>query len=97
VRGEHQAEADLHREAIGDRDEHTGPQLETPTIRVPMRFQRRGGRKLILTPEGATSPPRKPARDETLIKSLIRAHTVGGAGSRAAARSRSPTSRSRKA
>jgi hypothetical protein len=39
-----------------------------------MRLQRRGGRKLIMTPEGAAAPPRKPARDETLIKALVRAH-----------------------
>jgi hypothetical protein len=30
------------------------------TIRIPMRLQRRGGRKLIMTPEGATPSP-KPA------------------------------------
>jgi hypothetical protein len=27
-----------------------------------------------MTPEGATVPPRKPARDETLIRALVRAH-----------------------
>jgi hypothetical protein len=51
--------------------EHTGPQLGTPTIRVPMR---RGGRKLFVTPEGATAVPRKPACDETLIKALVKTH-----------------------
>jgi hypothetical protein len=50
-----------------------GLEVDTLTIRIPMRLQRRGGRKLIMTPEGAT-PPRKPARDETLIKALVRAH-----------------------
>jgi hypothetical protein len=44
------------------------------TIRIPMRLQRRGGRKLIMTPEGVTAPARKPSRDETLIKALVRAH-----------------------
>ena len=39
-----------------------------------MRLQRRGGRKLIMTPEGVTAPARKPSRDETLIKALVRAH-----------------------
>jgi hypothetical protein len=73
-RGEHQAEADLHREAIGDRDRAHGPLLETPTIRIPIRLQRRGGRKLIMTPEGVPGFPRKPTRDETLIKALVRAH-----------------------
>ena len=36
--------------------EHTGPEVETLTIRIPMRLQRRGGRKLIMTPEGAVVP-----------------------------------------
>jgi hypothetical protein len=41
---------------------------------IPMRLQRRGGRKLIMTPEGVAAPARKPRRDETLIKALVRAH-----------------------
>jgi hypothetical protein len=44
------------------------------TIHIPIRLQRRGGRKLIMTPEGAAVPARKPSRDETLIKALVRAH-----------------------
>ena len=43
------------------------------TIRIPIRLQRRGGRKLIVTPEGAVPTP-KPSRDETLVKALVRAH-----------------------
>ena len=39
-----------------------------------MRRGYRGGRKLILTPEGVAAPPRKATRDETLIKALVRAH-----------------------
>jgi hypothetical protein len=39
-----------------------------------MRFQRRGGRKLILTPDGAAVPAPKPRRDETLVRALVRAH-----------------------
>jgi hypothetical protein len=53
--------------------QHTGPQLETLTIRIPMRLQRRGNRKLIMTPEGAAAPAPKPRRDETLIKALVKA------------------------
>jgi hypothetical protein len=49
-------------------------ELDTLTIRIPLRFQRRGGRRLIMTPEGVTAPARKPSRDETLIKALVRAH-----------------------
>jgi hypothetical protein len=51
-----------------------GPRVETLTIRIPMRLQRRGGRKLIMTPEGAAVPTPKPPRDETLIQALVRAH-----------------------
>ena len=54
--------------------EQAGLEIETLTIRIPMRLQRRGGRKLIMTPEGAAAPSPKPRRDETLIKALVRAH-----------------------
>jgi len=54
--------------------ERTGLEVDTLTIRIPMRLQRRGGRKLIMTPEGAAMPTTKPRRDETLIKALVRAH-----------------------
>ena len=57
---------------MGDRTSH---EIETLTIRIPMRLQRRGGRKLIMMPEGAAVPPTpKPSRDDTLIKVLVRAH-----------------------
>ncbi len=49
-------------------------ELDTLTIRIPMRLQRRGGRKLIMTPEGVAASARKPRRDDTLIKALVRAH-----------------------
>jgi hypothetical protein len=49
-------------------------EFETLTIRIPMRLQRRGGRKLIMTPEGSAAPAPKPRRDETLVKALVRAH-----------------------
>jgi hypothetical protein len=38
-----------------------------------MKARRRGGRKLIMTPEGAVPTP-KPRPDDTLLKALIRAH-----------------------
>jgi hypothetical protein len=53
---------------------HAGLEVDTLTIRIPMRLQRRGGRKLIMTPEGVAAPARKPSRDETLVKALVRAH-----------------------
>jgi hypothetical protein len=49
-------------------------ELDTLTVRIPIRLQRRGGRKLIMTPEGVAAPARKPRRDDTLIKALICAH-----------------------
>jgi hypothetical protein len=54
--------------------ERMGFEVDTLTIRIPMRLQRRGGRKLIMTPEGAARPTPKPRPDETLIKALVRAH-----------------------
>jgi len=54
--------------------ERVGLEVDTLTIRIPMRLRRRGGRKLIMTPEGVAAPARKPNRDETLIKALVRAH-----------------------
>jgi hypothetical protein len=54
--------------------ERANLEFDTLTIRIPMRLQRRGGRKLILTPEGLAAPARKPSRDETLVKALVRAH-----------------------
>jgi hypothetical protein len=49
-------------------------EVDTLTIRIPMRLQRRGGRKLIVMPEGVAAPTPKPRRDDTLIKALVRAH-----------------------
>ena len=54
--------------------ERAALEFDTLTIRIPIRLQRRGGRKLIMTPEGAALPAQKPRRDETLVKALLRAH-----------------------
>jgi hypothetical protein len=54
--------------------ERASQEVETMTIRIPIRLQRRGGRKLIMTPEGAAPPSPKPRRDDKLIKALVRAH-----------------------
>ena len=54
--------------------ERVGLEVDTLTIRIPIRLQRRGGRKLIMTPERAAIPTPKPRRDATLIKALVRAH-----------------------
>jgi hypothetical protein len=46
----------------------------TLVVRIPMRFQRRGGRKRIFTPDGsAIVPTSKPQPDGTLVKALARA------------------------
>jgi hypothetical protein len=54
--------------------ERAGLEVDTLTIRIPMRLQRRGGRKLIMTPECAAAPTRKPSRDEAMVRALVRAH-----------------------
>ncbi|MCC2664416.1 MAG: hypothetical protein K0R41_4250 [Geminicoccaceae bacterium] len=41
----------------------------TLVVRIPMRFQRRGGRKRIVAPDGSElAPSSKPQPDGTLIK-----------------------------
>lgn len=45
------------------------------TVHIPMRLQRRGGRKLIIAPKDAEvwAPP-VPKPDSTLVRALARAH-----------------------
>jgi hypothetical protein len=46
----------------------------TLVVRIPMCFQRRGGRKRIVAPDGsAIVPSSKPRPDGTLVKALARA------------------------
>ena len=45
------------------------------TVRIPMAWKRRGGRKVIISPDGGDAwAPQKPRPDETLIRALTRAH-----------------------
>jgi hypothetical protein len=47
---------------------------ETLVVRIPMRFQRRGGRKRIVAPDGtAIVPALKPQPDGTAVKAIARA------------------------
>ena len=46
----------------------------TLVVRIPMKFQRRGGRKRIVAPDGSEIvPTSKPQPDATLVKALARA------------------------
>jgi hypothetical protein len=46
----------------------------TLVVRIPMRFQRRSGRKRIIAPDGSElAPASKPQPDGTLVKALARA------------------------
>ena len=51
------------------------PDGRTLTVRVPMTFKKRGGRKVIIAPDGGDAwAPAKPRPDSTLIRALARAH-----------------------
>ncbi len=48
---------------------------DTITVTIPMAWKHRGGRKVIIAPDGADAwSPAKPQRDATLIRALARAH-----------------------
>jgi hypothetical protein len=52
----------------------TGLDGTTLVVRIPMRFQRRGGRKRIVASDGSEIvPSSKPQPDGTLVKALARA------------------------
>ena len=47
---------------------------KTIIVKIPMKFRRRGGRKLIIAPDGGDAwMPSKPRRDDTLIRAIARA------------------------
>ena len=43
------------------------------TIKVPFAVRKRGGRKLVLAPNGAPVPPLAPQVDSTMVKAIARA------------------------
>jgi hypothetical protein len=48
---------------------------DTITVFIPMTWKRRGGRKVIIAPDGGDAwAPGKSRPDETLIRALARAH-----------------------
>jgi hypothetical protein len=51
------------------------PSNQTVTVRVPMTFRQRGGRKLVTMPSGAAEwAPGRRRIDCTLVKALVQAH-----------------------
>jgi hypothetical protein len=44
------------------------------TIRIPMAFRKRGGRKLVIAPDNQPWVPRRARIDNTLVKALARAY-----------------------
>jgi len=49
------------------------PDSDVVTIKVPFTVRKRGGRKLVLAPDGAPMPPAAPHIDSTLVKAIARA------------------------
>jgi hypothetical protein len=48
---------------------------KTIAVRIPMAWKRRGGRKVIIAPDGGDAwEPARPRPDETIIRALARAH-----------------------
>ena len=46
----------------------------TMTVRVPLAIKKRGGRKLVIAPDGAPWRPALGQIDSTLVKAIARAH-----------------------
>lgn len=46
----------------------------TLTVRVPFTIKMRGGRKLVIAPDGAPWSPPRARIDNTMIKAIARAH-----------------------
>ena len=44
------------------------------TVRVPVTIRKRGGRRLVVAPDGAPWSAPRPRVDNTLVKALARAH-----------------------
>jgi hypothetical protein len=51
----------------------SAPDPDVITVTVPFAVRKRGGRKLVLAPDGAPVPPMAPHVDSTLVKAIARA------------------------
>jgi hypothetical protein len=61
-----------NRKHAADQREKTAP---TMTVHVPLAIRKRGGRKVIVTPQGVPARPQPAVRiDSTLVRALARAH-----------------------
>jgi hypothetical protein len=48
---------------------------ETLTVQIPLRLRRRGGRRVMIVPEGATAwAPQRARVDNAMVKAIARAH-----------------------
>ncbi len=52
----------------------TRPEGDTVMVRIPLRLEHGGGRKLIIAPDDSVSTRPKLGRGETIIKALVRTH-----------------------
>ena len=76
--------AQFEREVIGERIRDKEGRMTSPvswardgralTVRVPLAIRKRGGRKLVITPDGRAWSRPSARVDSTLIKALVRAH-----------------------
>jgi len=49
-------------------------EIQGLSIRIPMTLRRRGGRRLVIVPDGLEASAPRPAFDPVLINALVRAH-----------------------
>jgi hypothetical protein len=73
--GQRSQRAELaHRSGVSRMSTRATPSedAQTITVHVPMTFRKRGGRKIIVTPDGASWAPR-PKVDNALVKAMARA------------------------
>jgi len=49
------------------------PAAENLTVKVPFTVRKRGGRKLVLAPDGSSIDPNRPRIDNAMVKALARA------------------------